>query len=83
MIVDAGETSAAPGRALPEQDLVRLEQRVELAAVVPATHFGGEDPLALLDHALEGIGEVVLALVRRARASTWSIPCHRLSTALM
>src|SRR5690606_13623704 len=53
------------GGALREQDPVGLQRRSELAAVVPAGHLGSPDPAAVLDHVLERVGQVVLALHRR------------------
>ena len=56
-------------RALLQQDAVGLERGLELAAVVPAADLGGQDPAARVDHVLERVGEIVLALVgRRWRA---------------
>ncbi len=51
--------------ALGQQRLVGLQQGVELAGIVPPAHLGGEDAAAVLDHVLECIGEIILALVGR------------------
>src|SRR3989475_11943052 len=49
------------GPALVEQMAVRLEQRVHLAAVVPAAHWRGEQPPTVIHHVLERVGQVELA----------------------
>ena len=59
---DPGEVLPARGPVL-QQDRVGLEKRIELATVVPPADFGGENPLAVLDHPLEGVGQEVLALI--------------------
>ncbi len=52
-------------RPAGQKDLpVRIEQRLELAAVPPVPHFGGQDPVAVIDHVLEGVREEVLAELR-------------------
>src|SRR4051794_18890728 len=52
---DARELHPSSG-ALAEQDLIGLQQRVELAAVVPPSNLCGQDSPAMLDHPLKGIG---------------------------
>ena len=52
-------------QSLLEHRLVGLQQRVELARVVPPFHVHDLDACAVVDHVLECIGEVVLALVGR------------------
>ena len=48
-----------------QQVLVRLEERIDLAAVVPAADFADEQFLPLVHHVLEGIREVELAALAR------------------
>src|SRR5574341_292047 len=51
--------------AVLQQVLVRLEQRVHLAAVVPAAHLADEQLLALVHHVLERVRQIELAALPR------------------
>src|SRR5215208_3937257 len=67
-VVDRHPRVARPaGSALGQQNSVGLQQSVQLAAIIPATDLGGQNPLPMLDHPLESIGQVPLALVGRIR----------------
>src|SRR3954468_7918497 len=61
---DAGEVRSASG-SLAKQDLVGLQQRVELAAVVPSSTLCGEDSLAMLDHPLKCVRQIPFSLIGR------------------
>src|SRR5215218_3095518 len=54
---------AFPRSAVAEQYLIRLEQSIELPAIVPASNLGGQYSLPMLDHPLKGISQVPLSLV--------------------
>ena len=63
---DAGRHGRRPARApLLEHRAIRLEQRALLARVVPAFDVDDFDLRALVDHVLERVGEIELALVLR------------------
>src|SRR6185503_1326955 len=51
-----------------EQVTVRLEQRIDFPAVVPATDFSDHELLAAVHHVLERIGQVELAALPRRAA---------------
>ena len=55
---------------------IRLEQRIELPRIVPALDIHDFDLRALVDHVLEGVGEIVLALVRRLLQHVIEIPSY-------
>src|SRR3954467_13990373 len=61
---DAGEVGSASG-SLAKQDLVRLQQRIELATVVPSSNLCGQDSLTMLDHPLKGVRQIPFSLVGR------------------
>ena len=51
----------AAGATVLEQVAVGLQQGVELAAIVPAADFLDPDTGTVVDHVLEGVGQVILA----------------------
>src|SRR5207237_9407736 len=56
-----------PSSTVFEQMLIGFQQRVDLAAIVPAADFADVEFLSLIDHVLERVGEVELpTLPRRA-----------------
>src|SRR6476620_512795 len=61
---DAGEVHSASG-SLAKQDLIGLQQRVELATVVPSSNLCRQDSLAMLDHPLKGVRQIPFSLVGR------------------
>src|SRR5256714_15040220 len=60
-----GELCWTAGAAMLEQVLVGLEQRIHLAAVVPAADFTNQQLLALVHHVLERVRQVKLAALPR------------------
>ena len=65
MIVVPGKAEGRRARPRIQHLTIRLEQRVELPRVEPSTHLDRLDPRTVVDHVLERIGEIVLALVGR------------------
>ena len=53
------------GTSLFQHGAIGIQQRFELTGVVPSGHVDDSDLGAVIDHVLEGIGEIPLALVRR------------------